>query len=91
MKTARKQWNPAVTYTPYYRGAGLIDIPAALNSSEVVAGYAVSPAVTKNADGTMSAQDISGIWGNSVVWADSVVWCDSVVWADNLNLALKGE
>src|SRR5689334_2880583 len=51
-------------------GAGYLDVAAALNSSDVAVGVAVSPSAVYDA----TTGCISLVYGDSVVWGTSVVW-----------------
>ena len=106
MKTAYKTFpsystatdpTTAVTYTSQYDiftvGAGYLDIGAAIASSDLATGSALSP--TAVYDTTQNAvylvTDAGSTWGTSIVWGDSVVWGTSVfvngtsiVWGDSV-------
>jgi serine protease AprX len=83
-------------YDIFSVGAGYVNIPAALNSQDIVQGIALSPSVTLDTRGNIrlvnaatSVFSNSVVWGNSLVWgntalsADSVVWGSSVVWGNS--------
>jgi serine protease AprX len=99
MKTATKSFpsgsfatDPAsgVTYASAYDfltvGAGYLDINAALNSPDLAARQALSPAtVYDSSTRTVSmVADSSVIWGSSVVWGSSAIWGASVIWGSSV-------
>jgi serine protease AprX len=86
-----------VTYTSQYDiftvGAGYLDIGAAIASSDLATGSALSP--TAVYDSTQNAvylvTDAGSTWGTSVVWGISIVWGTnvfvngtSIVWGDSV-------
>jgi serine protease AprX len=103
MKTAYKTfpstssvYDPATgtTYTSQYDvftvGAGYVDLAAALASSELAAGTAISPtAIYDPKTGNVSlTSDKSSVWGSTVAWSGPAVWGNSqfvggssVMWA----------
>jgi serine protease AprX len=106
MKTASKAF-PATstatdpltgtTYTSQYDiftvGAGYLDIVAALASSDLAAGPALSPtAVYDSASGNVYlVSDSSAVWGSTAVWDNAAVWGTNVfadrfsaVWGTNV-------
>lgn len=68
------------TYTDQYDvftvGAGYVDLAAALASSDVATGTAMSPtAVYNSKTGTVYlTSDPSSVWGTSVTWSGPAVW-----------------
>jgi serine protease AprX len=106
MKTAYKKFpsystatDPitGATYTSQYDiftvGAGLLDIGAAIASSDLATGSALSP--TAVYDSTQNAvylvTDAGSTWGTSIVWGSSIVWGTnvfvngtSIVWGDSV-------
>ena len=102
MKTASKNFPQSsvavdpvtgLSYTSQYDiftvGAGYLDIQAALSNTDLapaVAGSALSPTVTQDANGnTILVDGSSVIWGNSILWGNSVVWGTSVLWGNNVS------
>lgn len=86
-----------VNYTSQYDiftvGAGLLDIGAAIASSDLATGSALSP--TAVYDSTQNAvylvTDAGSTWGTSIVWGISLVWGTnvfvngtSIVWGDSV-------
>jgi serine protease AprX len=84
-------------YDVFTIGAGYLNIPDALNNSDVIQGSALSPVAARQLSGaivlagkTGSVWNTSVIWGNSVVWGNallsgtSVIWGNSVVWGNSL-------
>jgi len=81
-------------YDMFTYGAGYLDIDAALGSTDVASGQALSPTAVLNSNGTITIANttITGtsvIWGNSVIWGTSVIWgnalsADSVIWGDSV-------
>src|SRR5262249_31711273 len=86
-----------VTYTSQYDiftiGAGYLDIGAAIASSDLATGSALSP--TAVYDPTQNAvhlvTDAGSTWGTSIIWESSVVWGTSVfvngssiIWGDSV-------
>jgi serine protease AprX len=110
MKTAYKSFPASSTvatggntYTAYYDiftvGAGYLDIQAALNSTDVATGNALSPSLVYNSKtdtGTLkyatgSAFQASGLFGTSLVWGStqlvsgsSIVWGTSDIWSTSI-------
>jgi serine protease AprX len=74
-------------YDLFTYGAGYLNIDAALGSTDVATGLALSPTAVFNANGSVTVANTtpdSNFAGSSVVWgATSVVWGDSVVWGAN--------
>jgi serine protease AprX len=74
-------------YDLFTYGAGYLNIDAALGSTDVATGSALSPTAVFNANGSVTITNTtpdSNFAGSSVVWgATSVVWGDSVVWGAN--------
>ncbi|MBV9479519.1 MAG: S8 family serine peptidase [Acidobacteria bacterium] len=92
MKSASKSfpWQSVIydpgsntTYTEQYDiftvGAGYLDVAAAMSSTDVAQGAALSPVAVQNWNGTISIQNLS-LPGTSVIWGDSLVWGNSAVW-----------
>jgi serine protease AprX len=81
------------TYSSQYDlftvGAGYLDIQAALSNTDLAptaAGSALSPTVTKDANGNIVLVNGSSVlWGSSVMWGTSVVWGGSVLWGTNVS------
>jgi serine protease AprX len=71
------------TYTSQYDvftvGAGYLDIAAALASTDLASGTAMSPtAVYNSKTGTVSlSSDPSSVWGTSATWSGPAVWGSS--------------
>jgi len=71
------------TYTSQYDvftvGAGYLDIAAALASTDLASGTAMSPtAVYNSSTGTVSlSSDPSSVWGTSGMWSGPAVWGSS--------------
>jgi serine protease AprX len=70
-----------VTYDLFTVGAGYLDIPAALNNTDLSGGPATSPrAVYDASDGSTSVLIEPGsVWDNAVIWGTAVVWGTNVV------------
>lgn len=100
MKTAYKVFPQSSTavdpttgksYTSQYDiftvGAGYLSIQDALLNTDLApstAGSALSPTVTRDANGNVVLVGGSSvIWGGSVTWGTSVVWGTSVIWGTN--------
>ncbi len=92
MKTASKAFPASssvydaasgITYTSQYDiftvGAGYVDLAAALASTELSSGTAMSPtAVYDSNSGTVSlTSDSSAVWGTSQSWSGPAVWGSS--------------
>ena len=81
-------------YDLFTYGAGYLDIDAALGSTDVASGQALSPTAVLNSNGTItiantSITGTSVIWGNSVIWGTSVIWgnaigASSVIWGNSV-------
>src|SRR5208282_5806901 len=69
-----------ITYTDQYDvftiGAGYIDIEAALKSTAVAKGTAMSPIATFNSttDQVTLSDDPSAVWNTSSTWSNAAVW-----------------
>ena len=69
-----------ITYTDQYDvftiGAGYVDVEAALNSTAVAKGTAMSPIATFNSttDQVTMTADPSAVWNTSSAWSDAAVW-----------------
>src|SRR6266542_3990237 len=75
MRAAVKQWNPSVAYNPYSRGAGLIDIPAALQQTVNATQPATSPTLQRqSAQGQFALQGSSALWGDTALCGANAVW-----------------
>jgi len=102
MKTAYKNLAPYSTATDpvtgqtyksqadiFTVGAGLLDIQAALSSTDLApatAGSALSPSVTKDKSGNIVLVNGTGvIWGSGVIWGTGVVWGTGVIWGTNVS------
>jgi serine protease AprX len=74
-------------YDLFTYGAGYLNIDAALSSTDVATGSALSPTAVLNSNGSVTINNTtpdSNFAGSSVVWgATSVVWGNSVVWGAN--------
>jgi serine protease AprX len=83
-------------YDVFTYGAGYLNIPGALNSTDKSTGVALSPRVLYNSltrrvtldssawtNGLVSLLGKSVLWGNSVIWGNSVLWGNSVIWGDS--------
>jgi serine protease AprX len=74
-------------YDLFTYGAGYLNVDAALGSTDVATGAALSPTAVLNANGSVTITNTtpdSNFAGSSVVWgATSVVWGNSVVWGAN--------
>jgi serine protease AprX len=74
-------------YDLFTYGAGYLNIDAALSSTDVATGSALSPTAVLNSNGSVTINNTtpdSNFAGYSVVWgATSVVWGNSVVWGAN--------
>jgi serine protease AprX len=67
-------------YDIFTVGSGYLDIPAALASTEVAQGTALSPIAVRDSSGNVLLQpDASSVWGTSVVWGSSLVWGSSAL------------
>src|SRR5712671_2319365 len=92
MKTASKTFpttssvydpSTGITYTSQYDiftvGAGYVDLGAALASSELSSGTAMSPTAVydSNAGNVRLTSDSSSIWGASQIWSGPAVWGSS--------------
>lgn len=90
MHSAVKRWNLDVAeYDPVSRGAGLLDVPAALAQPERATGPAASPVVARDESrGVFYIQGGSQLWGdthshgNQILWADQALWGSQILWAD---------
>jgi serine protease AprX len=73
-------------YDLFTYGAGYLNIDAALNSTDVANGVALSPTASYNsANNTVTIVNTSSVtWGTSVVWGNSIVWGTSVVWGNSV-------
>jgi serine protease AprX len=78
-------------YDTFTVGAGYLDIPAALSSTDLAPltyGIAKSPAVARDRSGNIYLVTGSSVlWGGSILWGTSVVWGTSVLWGTST----KGE
>ena len=89
MKTAYKTFpstssvydpTTGITYTDQYDiftvGAGYVDVAAALASTDLATGTAMSPTAVYNSQtGTVSlSSDPSSVWGTSYTWSGPAVW-----------------
>jgi serine protease AprX len=74
-------------YDLFTYGAGYLNVDAALGSTDVATGSALSPTAVLNSNGSVTIANTtpdSNFAGSSVVWgATSVVWGNSVVWGAN--------
>jgi serine protease AprX len=102
MRTADKSF-PAVSqvvvngvltdyqYDIFTVGAGYLNIPNAMASTDATLGTALSPVAVRDASGSVSlVADASSVWSNSVIWGSSVVWGNtllsgsSVIWGSSV-------
>src|SRR5260221_14130423 len=80
--TTSSVYDPAteITYTSQYDiftvGAGYVDLGAALASSELSSGTAMSPTAVydSNTGNVRLTSDSSSIWGASQTWSGPAVW-----------------
>lgn len=92
MKTASKTFpttssvydpSTGITYTSQYDiftvGAGYVDLGAALASSELSSGTAMSPTAVydSNTGNVRLTSDSSAVWGASQIWSGPAVWGSS--------------
>jgi len=74
-------------YDLFTYGAGYLNVDAALGSTDLATGLALSPTAVLNSNGSVTITNTnpdSNFAGSSVVWgATSVVWGNSVVWGAN--------
>jgi serine protease AprX len=107
MKTASKSFptsssvydaTTGITYTSQYDiftvGAGYVDMAAALASTELSSGTAMSPtAVYNSSTGNVTlTSDSSAVWGTSQAWSGPAVWGSTqfvggsaIMWGANTN------
>ena len=73
-------------YDLFTYGAGYLDVDAALGSTDVANGVALSPTATYNsANNTVTIVNTNSVtWGTSVVWGSSVVWGTSIIWGSSV-------
>ena len=87
--SADKWTAPDGTQDPLTYGAGYLNIPAALASAAVAQGPSASPALTLNADGSVTVDLSRAMWGSSLwgtgvtdlraMWGSRAMWgCTSV-------------
>ena len=93
MKTAWKSFpafssttdpTTGITYTDQYDvftvGAGYVDVEAALTSTDVAKGTAMSPVATYNRSTNGSVyltRQFTAVWNTSATWSNSAVWGSS--------------
>jgi serine protease AprX len=73
-------------YDVFTIGAGYLDVDAALGSTDVGNGGAVSPTAVYNS-ATKQVTLLNGTsitWGASIIWGSSIVWSDSLVFGSNV-------
>jgi serine protease AprX len=72
------------TYDVFTVGAGYLDVWAALSSSDVAAGSALSPRAVYNAStgNTDVVIDPGSVWTDAVIWGTAVVWGTNVIMND---------
>jgi serine protease AprX len=82
MLTARKMWRADGT-TPdiFSRGAGYLNIPAALRCRFRVTSPAISPYCT-NHGGRVTVHTEQAIWSDMAVWDDQTLRGDQAIWGD---------
>jgi serine protease AprX len=80
-------------YDIFTYGSGYVDIAAALNSTDVATGSAMSPTAVYNPlTNTVSlSTDPTSVWNSSVLWGSSIVWgsnlfvnSSSVLWGSSV-------
>ncbi|MGO9306167.1 MAG: S8 family peptidase, partial [Candidatus Korobacteraceae bacterium] len=75
-------------YDLFTYGAGYLDINAALASTDLATGVALSPTAVANSNGSITITNTaldSNFSGSSVVWgAKSTLFANSVVWGSNV-------
>jgi serine protease AprX len=77
-------------YDLFTYGAGYLDVDAALSSTDVANGLALSPtAVYNSSTGTVSlvntaVDTTSVLWGSSIIWGNSVLWGNSIIWGNSV-------
>lgn len=77
-------------YDLFTYGAGYLDVDAALSSTDVANGLALSPtAVYNSSTGTVSLVNTavgttSVLWGSSVLWGTTVLWGNSLIWGNSV-------
>ena len=85
-----------ITYTDQYDvftvGAGYVDLEAALLSTDVAKGTAMSPKATYNAASgkVYLAGDPSAVWNTSATWANTAVWGPSQFIVNPASTQLSG-
>ena len=72
-------------YDLFTYGAGYLNVDAALASTDVANGVALSPtAVFNPLNNTVTIVNTNSVtWGTSVVWGNSLVWGSSIVWGNS--------
>jgi serine protease AprX len=73
-------------YDVFTVGAGYLDVAAALSSTDVGNGGAVSPTAVYNS-ATKQVTLLNGTsitWGASIIWGSSIIWSDSLVFGSNV-------
>jgi serine protease AprX len=81
MTTAVKEWNLLAGADIYSRGAGLVDIVAALRCGDIVTGLALSPRLERTATGIEIVHD-QDLWGENIIWSDRALWGRQALWSD---------
>jgi serine protease AprX len=72
MVSADKWTNPDGSTDPFTYGAGYLNIPNALNSTVTVKGYAVSPTLTVNTNGTLVVATSGPYWTKGSLWGSGI-------------------
>ena len=83
MLSADKWGGDACTY-----GAGYLNLPAALRSTVVARGHALSPSLYRDSLGNVYVNKNGIIWGEGVIWGTGidnlqVIWGNGVIWGEN--------
>jgi serine protease AprX len=68
-------------------GAGYLDVPAALASTDAATASAASPAAAPNGNGSLtlvlsnnSLGSATVIWGSNAIWGTTVIWGSNAIW-----------
>lgn len=80
MHSAVKNWNPTTTFTVFDRGAGLLNVTAAVTQQELATESAATPHMVRDAatQGRIDLVNGRPLWGN-----DSTLWGNSFLWGDD--------
>ncbi|HSY64252.1 MAG TPA: S8 family serine peptidase [Terriglobales bacterium] len=73
-------------YDLFTYGAGYLNVDAALASTDVANGVALSPtAVFNPLNNSVSIVNTNSVtWGTSVLWGSSIVWGNSIIWGNSV-------